>query len=540
MMGRSHQGSPPAPNAPTPGNQYDHLERRIHALEAENALLRAVTPATSQLHEVLERSLQAILVHRGAGPLYVNSAYVRLLGFESREQAMAATDLLQLIHPEDRAFVARHIAARLAGSEASASYEFRALRRDGSIAWIECLATTIDWEGLPAALGSLSDITARKRAEQALRRSEQLFVTVFNASPDMISLTTLEDGRYIDVNDSFLRLCGRRRQEVIGRTAREIDFWSEPGFRERMVDMLRRDGVVRDLETAVRASSGGVRNFSFSIELIRHEDRDLLLGIGRDITERRQHEAELRRSKEDAELANRAKSDFLANMSHELRTPLNAILGFSEVIRDQLFGPTGNPRYAAYARDIHGSGQHLLQIINDLLDISKLEAGKVDLHEAEVSLSPVLESCLRLVRDRANDGGVALRPELPAHFPAIRADERMLKQILINLLSNAVKFTPAGGTVRIGARLTEAGAIAIDVTDTGIGMSPREIEIALTPFGQVDGTLTRKHQGTGLGLPLAKSLIQLHGGELTIGSVKGQGTVVTVTLPPERLPLFDA
>jgi signal transduction histidine kinase len=253
-----------------------------------------------------------------------------------------------------------------------------------------------------------------------------------------------------------------------------------------------------------------------------------------DISRRKAMEQELLKSKEAAEYANRSKTDFLANMSHELRTPLNAIIGFSEVIETGMFGPIG-ARYAEYAHDIHESGQHLLEIINDILDLSKLEAGKLELHEAEVSVDAVVDQCLALVRGRADEGRVGLRIDIPDSLPKLHADRRAVKQVLLNLLSNAVKFTPGGGSVTLTARVCDGGCLDIAVTDTGIGMSESEIKIALAPFGQIDSSLARNHQGTGLGLPLCKSLLDLHGAELLIESRPSDGTKIVVRFPKQRV-----
>jgi two-component system, cell cycle sensor histidine kinase PleC len=492
------------------------------------------TGAADQFRAIVEESVQGIVVHRDK-PLYVNAALVEMLGFASRAELLRSASVLEHIHPEDRELVRGQIARRLAGEPAAARYEFRLRRRDGTELWVHCTGQTIAWDGAPATLASLYDITAQKRAEQALRRSEKLFVNVFEASPDVLTLTTLEDGRYLNVNDGLLRLIRRERSEVIGRTSQELGVWNDPTFRPRMVEQLQRHGVVRDLTTSVRDSWGKVWDFTFSAEVIRFEEQSLLLLAGRDITGQRRQEEELRQSKEQAELANRSKSEFLANMSHELRTPLNAILGFSEVIRDQLLGPVGTARYIDYARDIHGSGQHLLGIINDLLDLSKLEAGKLELHEETLAVGRVLEDCRRLLRGRAEEAGIAVSVELAEPGLMLRADERLLKQILINLLSNAVKFTPRRGRVVLAARSTADNGLELAVTDTGIGMDEAGIRIALTPFGQVGGSFTRHQQGTGLGLPLARSLAALHQAELTVRSAPGAGTAVTVRFPRERV-----
>lgn len=258
-------------------------------------------------------------------------------------------------------------------------------------------------------------------------------------------------------------------------------------------------------------------------------------GSGRDITEQYRQQRRIESALRQAEEASRAKSQFLANMSHELRTPLNAIIGFSEVIRNEMFGPVGTAKYLEYAADIHRSGQHLLEIINDILDLSKLEAGKFDLSETEISPSRLVDDCLFLVRDRAAAAGLKLTVAIPDGMPALRADERALKQIVINLLSNAVKFTPRGGSVTIRGGISEDGCCEISVTDTGIGMHETEIEVALTPFGQIDSAMARNHQGTGIGLPLAQSLARLHGGNITVRSAPGLGTCITVSLPVNRI-----
>jgi len=257
-----------------------------------------------------------------------------------------------------------------------------------------------------------------------------------------------------------------------------------------------------------------------------------------DISERKRVEADLRRAKEEAELASRSKSEFLANMSHELRTPLNAIIGFADILKGEIFGPLGDLRYADYAADIHDSGLHLLKLINDVLDVSKVEFGKIELAEEAVDIVSVVEGCIRLMRERVDAAGLHLTHAMPLTLPLVQCDELRMKQVLLNLLSNAVKFTPAGGSIALRAELDDNG-LGITVADTGIGIAPGDIEKALRPFGQIDSRLARKYQGTGLGLPLAKSMIELHGGRLDIDSAPGAGTRVTLWLPAERM-LFPA
>jgi len=233
-----------------------------------------------------------------------------------------------------------------------------------------------------------------------------------------------------------------------------------------------------------------------------------------------------------AEDASRAKTEFLASVSHELRTPLNAILGFSELINFQMLGPLGHARYGEYAADINRSGRHLLDLVNDILDLSRLSAGKAELRESEFTVGQMVGECSALMGEQAF-GHVTFRTKIASDLPPLYADFRMLKQILLNLLSNAAKFTPEGGEIIVAAARRTDG-LHLSVTDTGIGMSEKGIERALSPFGQIDSKIARRHQGAGLGLPIARAQAELHGGRLTVESWEGQGTRVTVVLPQTR------
>ena len=241
-------------------------------------------------------------------------------------------------------------------------------------------------------------------------------------------------------------------------------------------------------------------------------------------------------SVEQAQAANRAKSAFLANMSHELRTPLNAVMGFSEIMKGEHLGPLNNARYLSYAGDIHASGQYLLGIINDILDLSKIEAGKMSLENIEeFPLCQALQASLTICLTQAEKFAVRLESQLPPDEVRLLAMERMIRQIVINLVSNAIKFTPAGGTVHLGTHAVPGGGFAIVVQDSGIGMTDQEIVKALTPFGQIQNKMTASHTGTGLGLPLAKAMLELHDGQLEIRSVPAEGTRVTLHFPASRI-----
>jgi signal transduction histidine kinase len=259
--------------------------------------------------------------------------------------------------------------------------------------------------------------------------------------------------------------------------------------------------------------------------------------IASDITALKEREAALQTAMQRSEAANRAKTEFLANMSHELRTPLNAVIGFSEIIAGEMFGPIGTPRYKVFAGDILRSGRHLLEVINDILDIAKLQSGKTELTLRPVSLAGIIDDSVRIIREQAESAGIALTVRIENELPLVDGDATRLRQVLLNLLSNAIKFTPAGGRVLVTADRGDE-AVLLAVSDTGIGMAPEDIPKALEPFGQIESSTTRKYGGTGLGLPISKMFAEQHGGRLQIESTPGRGTTVTVQLPisAEQLP----
>jgi signal transduction histidine kinase len=258
-------------------------------------------------------------------------------------------------------------------------------------------------------------------------------------------------------------------------------------------------------------------------------------GVATDITELTRREESLRAAKEQADVASLAKTQFLANMSHELRTPLNAIIGFADVMRMEMAGPIGNPQYKAYLRDIHGSAMHLLGVINDILEVSRIETGKVALHESMCRIEDVVGSVVRLVRERVSEGLLTLNVELPEKLPRIHADKQKLKQVVMNLIGNAIKFTPRNGKVEIGAEISPAGELLVSVTDSGIGIAPGDLERVLEPFVQADSALHRRFDGAGLGLPLSRGLMRLHGGDLRLESEPGRFTRAIMVLPASRL-----
>ncbi len=378
-------------------------------------------------------------------------------------------------------------------------------------------------------------LRSKKTTEAHNVALEERFRAVVNHSPTQIHIKDA-DGRYILVNQHSEKLFGVTEEEAKGKTSREI-------FPEKIADTFaEHDHLVWESGETIEQEEewlreDGVRTYlTVKFPIFDTAGRISAVGsIGTDITERKRAEEALRNAKEQAELANRTKSEFLANISHELRTPLNAIIGFSEMIRVETFGPVGSPKYLEYVKDINASGTHLLELINDILDLSKIDAGKGELHEATIDVPKAVRSCLLLVKERAETAEVNLVSDVADGLPPLYADERKLKQILINLLSNAVKFTPAGGTVTMKTWSGSDAGYVFQIADTGIGIAAEDTHKALAAFTQIDSDLSRKYEGTGLGLPLAKALTELHGGSLDLQSEVGVGTTITVRFSAERI-----
>lgn len=310
----------------------------------------------------------------------------------------------------------------------------------------------------------------------------------------------------------------------------------DPAVAQQLAENLRERQPFRDVRYSYICRSGIAKWWAVSGKPVFQGNGEFCgyRGTGRNVTSETEARLALIRSKEEAEIANRSKSEFVANMSHELRTPLNAIIGFSEMLQTEIHGPLGADRYRNYATDIQDSGRHLLSLINDILDLSKVESGVDDLYEEAIVVADVVRSLMVIVKPHAEKGGVALHLDIADGMPKLLADERKIKQILVNILSNAIKFTRAGGDVTLSIRYDSASGFTFRIEDNGIGMTPREVEKALLKFGQIDSDLNRKYDGTGLGLPLSRALTELHGGILEIDSAKGEGTTVTVRLPVSR------
>ena len=383
---------------------------------------------------------------------------------------------------------------------------------------------------------TVTDTTSYKQREEKLAEHERGFRRLIEESVQ--GIVVIQDWKPVYANQAYADIFGYASPSEILAMNSIRQMVSDPNeFRDLQ------EAVENPTQGAFRAQHEfkGVRKdgtivwLDNRMSLITWYGRIAVLSAVFDITEQKLAHDRVIESKEQAVAANRAKSEFLANMSHELRTPLNAIIGFSEVLRDELFGPLGQDRYKDYACDIHSSGVHLLNVINDILDVAKAEAGKLELSEEVVRPNQVVDDVLRLVRERASNNEVSLIVSVPDDLPDLRCDPLKLKQILINLMSNSIKFTLPKGDVILSAGVMASGEFFFEIRDTGIGMAKESIPLAMQAFTQVDSSLDRKYEGTGLGLPLVKMLTNLHGGIFDLESELGVGTTARVRLPGYRV-----
>ncbi|HMK67013.1 MAG TPA: PAS-domain containing protein, partial [Stellaceae bacterium] len=497
--------------------------------------------------------------------LDVSASAKRIYGYETA--ALVGRPVFEIVQPEDRPMVEKALADLRAGTEA-VEFLARLRRSDGSYFWSENRRRVLldPATGKPTgSVGVSRDISARKALEDSLEAKTRLLNTALENMNQGLCVLDAEL-RLVLCNQHFLRTFDYPREfgrpgtsliEIIAFDIARGEFG--PGDVEEQ--------MAQRLELARRPGT-------FTFERIRpdgrvlHVERHSMPGGGlvatyTDLTEARQRETQLRdyvnqlefaksrleeqgarlaeladdlsEQKTHAEEASHAKSRFLANMSHELRTPLNAIIGFSDLIETEAMGPVGDRRYKGYAEDIRNSGQHLLELINDILDFSKADADRLSLAEERIDLADLLDASVRMLLPRAAHANVKLLLEPMPSALYLHADGKRLRQIVLNLLTNAIKYTPATGKVTIAAGLDGTGALVLTVRDTGVGIAEEDQQKVLEAFVQVDNGPNRKHQGTGLGLPLTKRLVELHGGTLTLQSRLGQGTTVRIVLPRERV-----
>ena len=501
---------------------YTDVSARKQAEALNTRLGRIIEDSSNEIYVFDGTTLRFVLVNRGAR---------ENLGYSMEELAtLTPIDIKPDFTAEQ---FAEFVEPLRQGSLDTLAFETVHIRKDGSTYPVDVRLQLARNENPPVFFAIITDITERRQHDEALREVVALQRNLLDHSPAIIAIRDLE-GRFRLVNRAYERLFEVDRSEIEGKRAEDV---MPEEFARRLVDYDRH--VIASGEPLTHEHDATFVDGPGTLLSVRFPVRNAtgaLTGVGSiavDVTERRRAEQELKAAKDEAELANRAKTEFLANMSHELRTPLNAIIGFSQIIEQGLHGALPD-KYRSYAHDIRESGQHLSNLLGDILDLSKIEAAKYELQEQPIDLAEAAGTCLRLVNERAKAAGLKMVTRIRRNLPALYGDQTALKQVILNLLTNAIKFTPSGGTVTLRAGKTRKGALWLSVADTGIGMAPADIKIALTAFGQVASHLTRNHEGSGLGLPLCKSLIELHGGTLEVKSTVDRGTEVIVHFPPER------
>jgi two-component system cell cycle sensor histidine kinase PleC len=552
------------------------IKRREAELARQSLLLQATLDNIDQGVSVMDDELRLVAFNRRFLDLLefpaelgrIGTPFAEFIRHNARRGEYGPGDIERQV--EERVALARHFKA----------HRFERVRPNGAV--LEIVGNPMPKGGL---VTTYTDVTARKDSEREIIAAKDLAeravaqIAAANRQLD-IALDNMAQGLVLYDADQRLVLWNRRVAEIYrlpatllrpGITLRELTEHSAragtfPGDKaeEMLEERLRyaasgvrrtflqrlADGRIIEVAHQPLADGGAVVTFSDVTERertqralqaseARQRERVLELEDTRARLEEQGRELvalaeSLARARDEAETASRTKSAFLANMSHELRTPLNAVIGFSEVMMSELFGPLGDARYGEYARSIHASGRHLLDLINDILDLSKVEAGKIELREEPCYIADIVDACGRLMWERARTSGIAIEIDVARGLPPLRLDPIKIKQVLLNLISNAIKFTPTGGRIAVSGRRDELGVL-LAVRDTGIGMRPEDVPLALQPFGQIDNALSRSHAGTGLGLPLSKALVELHGGSLEIDSAPGEGVTVRVRLPANRI-----
>jgi PAS domain S-box-containing protein len=471
--------------------------------------------------------------------LFLNKTWQKITGFDIEQSK--GLELFKMLHPQDQEKQSKDFQMLVRGQKQPYRSFTRLRTIDGTFRAVELAVSMIrqDESRNSRVVGTLTDVEERRRAERALGEAEKKFrAIVENAAGGIFQLTP--EGMYLSANPALARILGYEGPEHLLRKVKNANETVYGNQRERQTFLKELDdrGAIYNHETQVTRENGEPIWVNENVRVVRDESGNTLYyeGSMEDITQRKAAEIALREAKIKSDLANRAKSEFLANMSHELRTPLNAIIGFSEIIHKETFGPIGQDPYKEYSKEIYDSGKRLLKVINEILDISRIEAGERRLNESVVVVPDVVKACLKLLDARAEANKLTIT-NLLEDLPSVVGEELAIKQIVLNLLSNAVKFTPHGGRVTISGEVDRQGSLRISFTDTGVGLDEHEIEKALSPFGQVDNALSRSNAGTGLGLTLVDALIKLHDGKLELFSKKGIGTTATIIFPADRVAM---
>lgn len=510
-----------------------------------------LTPAAPEAGPIdptlLDRLPIGIAIVHDREVLYGNKALLALLGYRSLKELSEAGGLEALFIDEADDLPDAD------GMDGEVDEPMKVRLADGGVRSVDAHMHSVPWNGSRGLMISISERPDRQTSSSAAPAAPNFFAEVrgeLDSARNQIAemdtiLETATDGVLVlddqgiiqKVNGSAEALFSANRGDMIGAPFTEFLAPESRRSAEDYLDGLSKNGVASILndgrEVLGKVPSGGLIPLFMTMGRIGGEDAVKYCAVLRDITQWKTAEEELTQAKRHAENASSQKSDFLAKISHEIRTPLNAIIGFSEVMMEERFGPIGNERYKDYLKDIRTSGSHIMSLVNDLLDLSKIEAGKLDLKFSSVSANEIINECVALMQPQANRERIIIRASLPDSVPNVVADTRSLRQIVLNLLSNAIKYNRSGGQVILSTTLEPNGEVAVRVRDTGTGMTPKQLTAALEPFRQLH---TARHGGgTGLGLPLTKALVEANRAQFHIDSVPDQGTLVEITFPTQRV-----
>ena len=559
------------------GQQSRQSARNEYSLRQHNRnLITELSRREDRFRALVDNAFDGILVTDIDLRITYASPSIRQIGIKPEQ--MMGQSIYAFLKPDEAATIKTSVEDMGGETHRGTPLEFHTTSRSGKIHWYE--ASVSDLRENPNINGyvlNIRDISDRKRSQMELINQSRVLEALAIGAPmdDVMSLVaqgaeqanpSANVAIYLADADLNLTVCASPSFPPHFKQA-IFEYWEKNKSKDFGNAITREEGLLAlpDLldftdqpDTIEFAETFGVRSLwmqqfkasekaggSGSIAIYRNIpgmpspwEKSLLVSTARLAAiaiNRRRAEQNLLEATRTAEMANRAKTKFLANMSHELRTPLNAIIGFSDIMKSELFGPLGSPRYSEYAIDINDSGAHLLNVIDDILDISKIEAGRYLLEESEIEIEDVLRWSIEVVRPRTDEKFINVILDMAPNIPCVMADRRAMRQIMLNLLSNAAKFTPENGIITVTAQLEADSSLTLQVTDNGIGIPAEKLDTVLEPFGQVDDSSARMHGGTGLGLSITKSLTELHEGTFRLESCLGEGTSAIVTLPPSRL-----
>ncbi len=530
--------------------QENKIRRINYRLEEKNKALETEMERREKLNSDLKQSeAENLALVNSLGDIifetdrkgnlsFVNKAWSDITGFDLVYSK--GKNLFNLLHPDDQLKELDEFDKLLKGEKTAYRNVTQLRTIDGSFRAVDLSFSMVRRaeDGAIRVVGSITDIEERRRAEEALGEVEKKFReivdhaawAVYQMTPEGALISTNpamhkilgyegEDDFYSNVTNAFEHIYPNRQERKAFLRDVDSSGTSKNGFENRALTKQGQQIWIRENIRAVKDEQGKTLYYEGSFE---------------DITARKESDALLRQAKMNSDMANRAKSEFITNMSHELRTPLNSIIGFSEIISSESFGPLGNESYKEYSQEIYNSGRRLLKIINEILDVAKIDVQERELNESSVKIPKLMQACVELLQGQADMNKVKIINNI-SDMPDVIAEERAVKQIFTNVLSNAIKFTPQDGDVTISNEMAEDGGVNILFADTGIGLDGDDIKKALSPFGQVGSSLNQKNAGTGLGLTLVKALVELHQGTLDIVSQKGMGTTVIIKLPKARV-----